>query len=227
MRPENKRPLKIKLLSAALTASLALVTCAVMPGQTTAVKASTSTTGKVKISSDLKQKLNGTSKLSVVVRSAGSWTSTLTNAVNSNGGTVVKTYKNFNARGVTLPPAAVANLASRSDVDFIALDRTVKKLGHVSLTTGADAAAALGGSTPYDGSGIGIAVLDSGIDPNHVAMTSGGSASRIVTSVDFTGEGRTDDPYGHGTHAASIAAGNGQVSQGAYQGVAPNANIIN
>ena len=33
--------------------------------------------------------------------------------------------------------------------------------------------------------------------------------------------------YGHGTHVAGIAAGNGMLSFGAYAGVAPGANIIN
>src|ERR671920_1009351 len=42
-----------------------------------------------------------------------------------------------------------------------------------------------------------------------------------------TGEGRTDDPYGHGTHVASIVAGNGRISNASYTGVAPNANLIN
>jgi serine protease AprX len=46
--------------------------------------------------------------------------------------------------------------------------------------------------------------------------------------VDFTGgSGLTSDPYGHGTHVAAIAAGNGIVSQGAYMGIAPDANILN
>ncbi|MGZ3732102.1 MAG: S8 family serine peptidase, partial [Bdellovibrionota bacterium] len=35
------------------------------------------------------------------------------------------------------------------------------------------------------------------------------------------------DQYGHGTHVAGIVAANGSQSQGAYKGVAPNANIIN
>jgi subtilisin family serine protease len=80
---------------------------------------------------------------------------------------------------------------------------------------------------PYDGTGVGIVVLDSGIDPNHLAFKDGSNASRIVYKQDFTGEGRTDDPYGHGTHVASLAAGNGTVSGGAYKGIAPNARIIN
>src|SRR3712207_9379483 len=34
-------------------------------------------------------------------------------------------------------------------------------------------------------------------------------------------------PYGHGTHVTSVVAGNGQVSNGAYRGVAPAAKIVN
>ncbi len=50
---------------------------------------------------------------------------------------------------------------------------------------------------------------------------------RFQASHDFTGEGRIDDSYGHGSHVASIAAGNGVVANGAYVGIAPNANLIN
>ena len=75
-----------------------------------------------------------------------------------------------------------------------------------------------------NGSGSGIAILDSGIDPLQVALQDENKNSRIVANVDFTGEGRTDDPYGHGTHAA---AGNGSVSASAYLGIAPNAKVVN
>ncbi len=82
--------------------------------------------------------------------------------------------------------------------------------------------------TGLDGTGIGIAVLDSGIDTGHASfLESKGNGLRVVYSKDFTGEGRTDDPHGHGTHVASIAAGNGRVARAEYVGIAPNANIIN
>ena len=46
--------------------------------------------------------------------------------------------------------------------------------------------------------------------------------------MDFTGSGSpATDPFGHGTHVAALAAGNGSVAGGAYTGVAPNANVIN
>ncbi len=36
----------------------------------------------------------------------------------------------------------------------------------------------------------------------------------------------TGDPYGHGTHVTSIAASGAQALSGAYQGIAPQANIV-
>ena len=112
---------------------------------------------------------------------------------------------------------------------YVSLDKQMKSLGHVSQTTGADAVRTQTTPTPYtlDGSGVAIAVLDSGIYQQHVSFLGTTGTSRIIVNKDFTGENRTDDPYGHGTHVASIAAGNGRVSNGAYTGVAPNAKIVN
>jgi subtilisin family serine protease len=185
--------------------------------------------GRQKVSADLRQKLGQTGKINVIVKAAGAWNKTLDDAVKSNNGTVTKSFANFPLRAVSLPAPAVEAFAARSDVDYVALDREVKLLGHVSLTSGADAARVMGNYNPlYDGTGIGIAVLDSGLDPNHTAFTQeSGSTSRVAFSKDFTGENRTDDPYGHGSHVASVAAGNGQVSNGSYRGIAPNAKIVN
>ena len=221
-REKPTSPLAYLAAVAAVAAALALP-CATRVG-------AQSLNGRQKVSADLRQKLAAaTGKVNVVVKAAASWNKTLDDAVKTNNGTVSRTYANFPLRAVSLPAAAVENFAARSDVDYVALDRDVKLLGHVSLTSGADAARVMGNYAPtYDGTGVGIAVLDSGIDPNHTAMSlESGSASRVAFVKDFTGEGRTDDPYGHGTHVASIAAGNGQVSNGAYRGVAPNAKVVN
>jgi hypothetical protein len=56
-------------------------------------------------------------------------------------------------------------------MQHISLDRPLKSLGHVSLTTGTDAARALGGTTKYDGAGVGIAVIDSGVYASHISMS--------------------------------------------------------
>ena len=61
-----------------------------------------------------------------------------------------------------------------------------------------------------DGSGIGIAIIDSGMDVSHKAFGAklDLSGSRVKFKKDFTVEGKADkDFYGHGTHVAASAAG--------------------
>jgi serine protease AprX len=76
-----------------------------------------------------------------------------------------------------------------------------------------------------NGRGVTIAVLDTGI------WTGGGQnfASRILASVDIVAGGTqpvTSDPYGHGTHVASIAAGGATTLWGSAFGIAPEANLV-
>ena len=69
------------------------------------------------------------------------------------------------------------------------------------------------------GSGIGIAVLDSGIYPHPDFMNHG---SRITAFRDFVNHRQTPyDDNGHGTHIAGIIAGSGYLSEGKYMGMAP------
>ncbi len=139
-------------------------------------------------------------------------------------------FDTLGARVLELPARLIERLSEQRGVRFISLDRETTGFGHVSRTTGTDDVRETEGTrvSGLDGTGIGIAVLDSGIDTGHTSfLESRGNDLRVVYSKDFTGEGRTDDPYGHGTHVASIVAGNGRIARAEYVGIAPNANIIN
>ena len=77
-----------------------------------------------------------------------------------------------------------------------------------------------------NGSGVKIAILDTGIDSTHPDFYFPNGTSKIVGAASFTGEPITDG-YGHGTHCASIAAGTGEASNFTYVGVAPGAALMN
>ncbi|MEU0248849.1 S8 family peptidase [Streptomyces sp. NPDC006235] len=74
----------------------------------------------------------------------------------------------------------------------------------------------------YDGKGVKIAVLDTGVDATHPDLK-----GQVIGAKNFTTSPDTSDKVGHGTHVASIAAGTGAKSGGKYKGVAPGAKIIN
>lgn len=74
-----------------------------------------------------------------------------------------------------------------------------------------------------DGSGVTVAVLDSGIDTSHPDLDQG----VVALEHDFTGSGTPVDQLGHGTHVASIIAGSGEASGGVNRGVAPGAHLMN
>lgn len=78
------------------------------------------------------------------------------------------------------------------------------------------------------GQGIGIAVVDSGVNWQTDLYSIMGQ-NRVVANVAFNNgyNATTFDAYSHGSHVAGIIGGNGRSSNGAYIGVAPQANIIN
>ncbi|HZM77979.1 MAG TPA: S8 family serine peptidase [Candidatus Limnocylindrales bacterium] len=72
----------------------------------------------------------------------------------------------------------------------------------------------------FDGTGVKVGIVDSGIDSTHPDL-----AGKVVAAADFTGEG-LQDLAGHGTHVASTVAGTGAGSGGQFKGVAPGATLV-
>ena len=151
--------------------------------------------------------------------------------VQNNGG-VLKTKLDFiKGAHYSVPVEALDALADDPDVAYISPNRPVKgSLDHVVSAVNADLAYASG----WNGAGIGIAVVDSGVSSNYDMNSAGNGASRIVYSQNFVAtETATSDLYGHGTHVAGIIAGNGYASAnlanypGVYRGIASEATIIN
>ncbi|MFI5895081.1 S8 family serine peptidase [Actinoplanes sp. NPDC051513] len=71
------------------------------------------------------------------------------------------------------------------------------------------------------GTGVKVAVIDSGVDLDHPDL-----AGQVAGAADFTGSGDLLDHVGHGTHVASTIAGTGAASGGKYRGVAPGAKLL-
>ena len=149
-------------------------------------------------------------------------------AVNLLGGVLNAVFSLIPAVSATLHPADVIGVSNQSNVAYISLDRPLgASLDYTAAAVGAPSAWTSG----LDGSGIGIAVIDSGIY-NHPDLNAANSrAIAALSTARASSRRNADDDFGHGTHVAGIAAGNGSSSSkpGAFRtfkGIAPNANML-
>lgn len=113
--------------------------------------------------------------------------------------------------GVTVTPDATVQVTGDADTSPRApADVYPESTGATTLEAGG-----------VNGSGVGVAVVDTGID----RLADFGD--RVVGGVDLSGGGNPyDDAYGHGTFVAGIIGSDGALSHGTYQGEAPGADLI-
>ncbi len=143
------------------------------------------------------------------------------------GGVVSVVSDVLSAVVCTMPVSALETLAADPTVTYISPDRMLAaRLDYTAAAVNAASA----WQANLDGTGIGIALIDSGIDATDDLKTAG-FLPRIVYTQDFTG-GDGSDEYGHGTHVAGIAGANGISSKcldctRSLVGMAPNASFIN
>src|SRR3989441_3655128 len=150
--------------------------------------------------------------------------------VQNKGGALKTKLDVIKGAHYSVPVESLEALADDPDIVYISPDRQLNGL----LDNAAPAVNAnVAWQSGWDGTGIGIAVVDSGISPyGHDLNRPGSSTSRVVYSQNFVDASTTTtDLYGHGTHVAGIVAGNGKGSTGTnyyvtLKGIAPNATLI-
>jgi serine protease AprX len=186
--------------------------------------ASAAPPGSSKLANDLKDVPAGKS-IDVIVQFRTEPTAADVTALEARGAKAKEVFKYLRAGLFSLPAAALNAVAGYVNASYISPDRQLAgSLEYAQPTVGGDIAY----QYSWNGSGVGVAVIDSGVATDHPDLR-----YRVVYSQSFvSGDTRVDDPYGHGTHVAGIVAGNALASSGpsyirTFRGLAPNANIVN
>ena len=217
----------------------------------------------VKMPDDLLAIINSTTRKEirqdVIVQFNENLSAASAQSIKQAGGTVKAKLEGINSLLASVPVVNLSKLAANSQVVFITPDRQMKaSLDSTNVLVGTDklrtsAPSVYGGTyAPVDGKGIGVAVIDSGINaPNSddfkaTANVTGGGSTRVTNFKDWAGtkdgviKTSQYDDYGHGTPVAGIIGGNGWASKqrdaygvemypgnyGDFTGIAPAANII-
>src|SRR6202021_3471350 len=154
----------------------------------------------------------------------------LVNDIVKLGGTILAPLPIVNGLVASLTGPALQTLSNSANVVYISTDRPLAP----TLSNAAPAVNAFAAwQSGYTGTGIGVALVDSGVS-SHPDLKGGVlGGSRVVWNQSFIpGNSGTNDQYGHGTHIAGLIAGDGASSTGAnyshtFQGIAPGANLVN
>jgi serine protease AprX len=125
-------------------------------------------------------------KVLIAASSSDPKLASLRQAIVAQGGSVHYVYLSVRALAGMVPVSALPGLAARDDVLTITPNRVAARSGSlVADASGASAAPKISGRTSIDGSGVGIAILDSGIDWDHRSLKDANGKSRVAQVVDI------------------------------------------
>ena len=149
--------------------------------------------------------------------------------MHNRGGLLHSKLHMIKGAAFTIPVSALPALEADPEIVSVTMDHPMNVMDDMTNdATGVNTAWNAG----YNGAGVGVAVIDSGINDSHPDLQNANGTSRVVYHQDFTGtptsnsNGAQYDLYGHGTHVAGIIGGNGSLSGGQYEGVAPAVSLI-
>ena len=123
------------------------------------------------------------------------------NHVKKIGGQVKHQYKFMNTMLVSMPEAAAEALKKNPNVSYVEEDQLAFKTGQSTPWGIPHIKADQVHSTGNTGSGVKVAILDTGIDANHEDLNVRGGASFIPSEPNAFADGD-----GHGTHVAGTVA---------------------
>ncbi len=171
----------------------------------------------------------------VVVQTTGG-SEDVAGTIESAGGSVEREFSIIPAIEARVPASSIAAVAATPGVAWVSLNAPVVSTGTLKVNTKAIAATypfSVNANDPwsknYTGAGVGIAIVDTGISPSgHEDFKGADGNSRVIAEVVVNPDtSNITDGYGHGTHIAGVAAGDGDLMNGKYVGIAPEANLIN
>jgi len=219
-----------------LTASLAFAQTKISPDLQSAVDLSSAASKSSllqRMASDLG--ISTDPSVNVIVQYTAAPSQTNYSTATSAGATLTGQFTSFQGATYSVPLSAVSTLVSSDPtISYVSLDRPLA--GAADYGDGAEAISLdIARSQGFDGSGVGVAVIDSGITANNDLKYANSTTSRIVYSQNFVPGATTtstSDAYGHGTHVAGIIGGNGYNSTCSncavtFRGAAPNVRLIN
>ena len=172
---------------------------------TLSLMASLAWAGSPKLATDLPDQ-GGVDRVDVIVQFTHPVTGDDLNGLRGVG-TLKAELPLINAALVSVPAPALKGLANNPRIKFVSPDRGLS--GAMDFTAAA-VAADVAYSYGYDGSGVGVAIIDSGIYEHEELKNSSGTSSRVAYRQSFAGAS-TQDVLGHGTHVAGIIASRGAV----------------